>query len=394
MQEENGLVDGDYRLKSGGGWLEVRASVIIDRKGDFRATLVQIREITARKVYEQELKQKGYRDALTGVYNRAYFEDALSRLGAAQEYPVALISADLDGLKLVNDVLGHYQGDRLLLACANVLRSSLRQSDLLARIGGDEFAIILTGADNETAEKVIGRVAQNAAAYNREQPFFPLSISLGMVAAAAPGVPLQQLFHQADERMYSEKLSRSPKREIVAALLAALRERGLAPEGQAARLEALCRRLGQMAGLSPRRLERLALLARVHNLGYVGVPDHILFKSGTLSPEERETLRLHPEKGYRIAASSPNLTDVAELILKHHERWDATGYPQGLKGEEIPLECRIFSIAEAYDSIISQRPHRQARNKQEALAELGRCAGTQFDPRLTALFLQMVGEGE
>ena len=136
----------------------------------------------------------------------------------------------------------------------------------------------------------------------------------------------------------------------------------------------------------------MALLARVHDIGKLGIPDAVLFKPGPLSNEEWEIMRQHPEKGYRIALATPELAGVADLILKHHERWDGSGYPLGLKGEEIPLECRILAIMDAFDAVVNERCYRKAKTLAEAMEEIRRCAGTQFDPRLADLFLQMVAE--
>jgi HD-GYP domain-containing protein (c-di-GMP phosphodiesterase class II) len=145
-------------------------------------------------------------------------------------------------------------------------------------------------------------------------------------------------------------------------------------------------------GLSASQLSDLNLLAQVHDLGKVGIPDYILFKPGPLSEEEWQIMRQHPEKGYRIAQSTTDLAGISELILKHHERWDGKGYPLGLKGEEIPIECRILAIVDAFDSMTNDRPYRKAMPVAEVQEELQRCAGSQFDPQLVPIFLQMMSE--
>ena len=138
-----------------------------------------------------------------------------------------------------------------------------------------------------------------------------------------------------------------------------------------------------------RQLNNLDLLAQVHDLGKLGIPDSILFKEVPLTDEEWEIMRTHPEKGYRIAISSFDLLDIADLILKHHERWGGEGYPLGLKGRDIPIECRILSIVDTFDAMTSNRPYRKALSKDTAIAELKRCAGTQFDPNLVKIFLSV-----
>ena len=141
-------------------------------------------------------------------------------------------------------------------------------------------------------------------------------------------------------------------------------------------------KMGELKGLPASQLDNLALLAQVHDLGKVGIPDKILFKKGPLNDKEWEIMRSHPEKGYRIAVSSPDLSGIAQLILKHHERWDGKGYPLGISGNEIPIECRILAIVDAYDAMTNDRPYSKAKTEQEALSELLKCSGSQFDPDL------------
>jgi len=145
--------------------------------------------------------------------------------------------------------------------------------------------------------------------------------------------------------------------------------------------------MGLKAGLTATQQADLTLLAQVHDLGKVGIPDHILFKPGPLTDEEWEIMKMHPEKGYRIASASSDLAVVADLILQHHEHWSGQGYPQGLKKEEIPIECPILSIVDAYDAMRSKRPYNKVKTKEESLTELKRCAGSQFDPRLVEIFI-------
>lgn len=353
------------------------------------------RDVTERIEYEKRLEHISMHDQLTGIYNRAYFEVEIERLNKSRAYPISIISADLDGLKLINDTMGHEAGDKLLLSCAELIKNSLRRSDILARVGGDEFAALLTWADEETARSIVRRIRENLSTYNLRNKDLPLSISLGVATADKNTVDLHKVLKQADDMMYREKLytsSSSSRSKIVQSLMAALAERDYITEGHAQRLEKLCMAVGERVNLSKRQLSDLALLAKVHDLGKVGIPDQILFKQDTLTHSEWEVMRSHPEKGYRIALSSPDLASVADLILKHHERWDGKGYPLGLKGDKIPVECRILAIVDAYDAITNKRPYSKARPTREALKEITKNAGSQFDPELTAVFLEALKE--
>ena len=371
---------------------EVTASVIMDNVGNPVAIQAISQDITQRRLTEDRLRYLSLHDQLTSLYNRAYFEAELERLDKGREHPVSIISADLDGLKLVNDTFGHKRGDELLQAGSELLRKPLRKNDLLARIGGDEFALVLPRTDAIAAEVVARRLRDAIEDYNVMHPDLPISFSLGVATNIDNSKPLDHTYREADDLMYKDKLYRKPsaRGQTVNALLAALAERDYIADGHSSRMQVLCTELGEWAGLSSKQLTDLSLFAQVHDLGKVGIPDHILFKDGPLSNDEWDIMRQHPEKGYRIASVSPALAGVADLILRHHERWDGKGYPLGLKQQEIPIECRILSIVDAYDAITNDRPYRIARTEAEARVEIQKCAGYQFDPYLAQGFLSIL----
>ncbi|MEW6622295.1 MAG: diguanylate cyclase [Bacillota bacterium] len=384
----------ESRVKHGTGvwrWYRINTSSSKNQKADF---ICIARDITEQKNTEEELKYLSLHDYLTGLYNRAYFDNEIRRLEGSREYPITIVSIDVDDLKVINDTMGHHKGDKILKNCAAVLKSSLRKSDILARIGGDEFAAILPRTDKKAADSVIERIKFVLAEYNNEHPGLPLSLSLGIATCMGPEEALNDVLKRADDMMYKTKHSSTftTKGLIVNALLATLSERDFIANGHAFRLQKLGVQLGKKLGLSASQLNNLSILCQVHDLGKVGMPDRILFKGAPLSEEEWKVMRQHPQKGYRIAMSCVSLTSVAEFILKHHERWDGKGYPLGLKGEAIPLECRILAIIDAYDAMTNERPYRKAKSKEQAVEELRRCSGTQFDPVLVELFLQMLEE--
>ncbi len=360
-----------------------------------QATLGNFMDITERREFEEKLKYLSLHDQLTGLYNRAFFEEELHRLSNSREYPITIISADLDGLKLINDTMGHNKGDELLKTCTDVLEKSLRSSDILARIGGDEFAVILPRCNEKNGEIVVKRIRLLIEYHNRKHPALPLSVSIGIATATTKEQTLADVFRKADELMYRDKLYRSAstRSQLVNTLLAALSEKDYIAEGHVKRVQELCQKLGEKISLSSRQLTDLSLLAQVHDLGKVGIPDSILFKNGSLTNKEKEIMQQHSEIGFRIASSSPDLAPVAELILRHHEKWDGSGYPLGLKGEGIPIECRILSLVDAFDAMTNDRPYNRAKSKEEAIKELKRYAGTQFDPDLVEKFL-LILEGK
>jgi len=363
-------------------------------RGEVNGLVMVAGDITERKQYEEKLEYFSMHDQLTGLFNRAYFDRELNRPGNEISYPVTIIAADLDGLKLINDTLGHEHGNKMLLTCADIIKKSLRRTDLLARVGGDEFAVILSNAGKEIGSVIVDRIKKSLKDYNKNNDYLPLSVSLGISTAEKGNVSLLELYREADDLMYIDKLhtGAGAKSQIIKSLMAALAERDFITAGHANRLEELCSIIGQKINLPKRQLGRLVLLAQVHDLGKVGIPDEILYKDGPLNDDEWKIMRKHPEKGHRIASASADLYGIADLILKHHERWDGSGYPLGLTGKKIPVECRILAIADAFDAMTNERPYRSARPPEEAIEEIQRCAGTQFDPELVAIFLSVLEE--
>ncbi|MDD2421106.1 MAG: PAS domain S-box protein [Heliobacteriaceae bacterium] len=376
---------------SKGTYLWGIAAPLYDNQGNVVGAIESMRDITDRKQLEERLKHLSLRDPLIGIYNRAYFEQEMRRLEHEYSGAVGIIVCDVDGLKLINDTMGHDTGDVVLITAAGVIKKVFRDTDVVARIGGDEFVVLMPGADRITVAAACHRIRLAIDDYNQRHPKLPLSISIGFAAGKTPGNMLG-LFEEADNNMYREKLHRkqSTRSAIVSTLMKALEARDFITEGHAARLEELALSLGLVVGLSDRSLADLRLLAQFHDIGKVGIPDRILFKPGPLTAEERLEMQRHSEIGYGIALAAPDLVPIADFILKHHEWWNGQGYPFGLKGEEIPLECRIISIADAYDAMTSDRPYRRAASREKAILELRQCAGVQFDPALVQEFNKII----
>jgi len=373
-------------------WIKDRSFPIGDDSGRTHRIVGIAADITDLKLGEEKLRYLSLHDPLTGLYNRIYFEEEMSRIEKTRYETVGILSCDVDGLKLVNDTLGHDQGDRLLVAAARVIRDSFREGDLAARIGGDEFAVVLPNTTEPAVENACQRIQETVDTYNATTPELPLSISVGFSIRNGSHKNLKDVFKEADNHMYRKKLYRtqSVRSTIVNTLINTLKARDLGTEQHASRLEKLLVRMAALIGLPESTTADLSLFAKFHDIGKVGISDAILLKEGLFTAEEWTEMKRHCEIGYRMALSAPDLVPIADWILKHHEWWDGQGYPLGIQGEEIPVECRLLAIADAYEALTSARPYRRTFSHREAVAELRRHAGTQFDPQLLEKFLKML----
>lgn len=378
----------EYQLKFSGEFRYYEARISACGEQDVVAI---VRDITARKHMEAQLQYLGLHDTLTALYNRSYFEETLRRADEAGDSSVGMIICDFDGLRVINDTLGHAAGDNALKAVAGILQECFPFGEPIARIGGDEFAIVLFSNIPLVFEEACRRIRTRITRHNGSHSVIPLSVSMGFSLCTATG-GYQAMFKEANNNMYREKLhhSQSTKSAIVQTLMKALEARDFITEGHGVRLQDLVVAMARAMGLPEQNQADLRLFAQFHDIGKVGIPDHILLKPARLTEEEFAVMQQHCEIGYRIAKASPDLEPIADWILRHQEWWDGTGYPLGNKGDQIPMECRILAIADAYDAMTNDRPYRQAMPVETAIAELRQCAGTQFDPALVEPFVQLV----
>lgn len=347
-------------------------------------------DITERKDKEKQLRYKTFHDELTGLYNRTFLAEEMDRLNTKRQHPISIIMVDVNGLKIINDSFGHDRGDEVLIKSARILESMVREEDFIARYGGDEFVILLNNTDNETAHAICERIEEKCA--ETEEDEFPVSLGMGAATKKDVEESINDVLKRADDNMLQNKLvsSRSCKNRIVRGLLNALAAKSDETKEHALRMTRLAHKLGEKIGISNSELNKLSLLATLHDIGKTSIPEKILCKPGDLTAEEWEMIKQHPKRGYKIASASQEFTAVADDILAHHERWDGRGYPRGLKKEEIPLMARIISIVDAYDVMTSGRPYKEPFGKIEALKEIEACSGTQFDPQLAAEFIEIM----
>ncbi|UMZ73984.1 diguanylate cyclase domain-containing protein [Natranaerofaba carboxydovora] len=354
------------------------------------AALLIVRDITERKKQDAKIRYLSFHDSLTGLYNRAYFDEELKRIDTERQLPLSIILGDVNGLKLVNDTFGHYDGDKLIKKVADILRKSARKEDIIARWGGDEFIILLPQTPKWAAKRVCERINERAKKEDKDP--IPVTIALGCATKTEPSQDIHEILKDSEYVMYKNKIEKSKENRgaIVNSLLKKLDEHSDETEEHNFRMQMMALELGEALGLTANELDRLSTLVSLHDLGKITVPKYIFEKTSPLTDKEWELLKEHPGVGCRIARSTNEFVHIAGAILSHHERWDGKGYPQGLKGEEIPLVSRIVNLTDSYEVMTSSRSYKKAMSKEEAVNEIKRCEGTQFDPRLVDLFISKI----
>jgi diguanylate cyclase (GGDEF)-like protein/PAS domain S-box-containing protein len=371
-------------------WVSVSLSLLREGHG-----LAQVQDITERKLATEELADLVLQDPLTGLGNRrALLADLQGRLDQATlEAPLMLQLFDLDGFKTYNDTYGHPAGDALLTRMAQRLRDGLEGRATAYRMGGDEFCV-LSLLECEDLER-IALTASHALSERGEG--FHVSASYGSVKLPTEATTATEALREADRRMYARKSldSRSSAgRQSADVLLSILSERNQELGVHLDEVTALAEAVADRLGMSDDALAPLLQAASLHDVGKAAIPDEILHKAGPLDDAEWAFMRRHTVIGERILASAPALTRASKLVRWSHERFDGTGYPDKLAGEDIPLESRVIAVCDAYDAMVSDRPYRAPLTSVQALAELRRCAGTQFDPEVVDVFGEVLAERE
>jgi len=347
------------------------------------------RDITERKNKEDDILYLSYNDVLTGVYNRRFFEEEFKRIDTEKYYPLSIIMGDINGLKLVNDAFGHLEGDKLLKSVAIDIKDVCSENGVVARWGGDEFVVLLPNTSSGTCGKLCKDILLKKESNNEK---IKTSISLGYSTKVNSEEKIIKTLKEAEDMMYKNKLTESDSYRylIIQSITKTLAEKDHETEEHANRLKYYCNQLGKLVGLSQSELNELEIFAALHDIGKIAINENVLNKKEKLTDEDWYKLKKHSEIGYRIVKSVPELINIADYILAHHERWDGSGYPQGLKGENIPLLSRILAIVDAYDAMINDRSYRKALPKDECIKELFINAGKQFDPYIVELFIEKI----
>lgn len=345
-----------------------------------------IQDITKRVIYEKKLKYNLKYDTLTETINREYCYNELKRMDVKSVCPLSIIYCNIDSMRNINQKYGYNNGNLLLVHFANFLKGLFKKDTLISRVSGDSFIVVLPNAnDNELIEKC-SVIRSYVHTFSGE-----CGTSLGCATRKYANMTWKDVLNLAEIRMNKNKLiSRNSFRNYgINTLLKILDEKSHETEEHAIRLKEYTFKIAQFLELKESVYDDLTLLSYFHDMGKVATPDSILLKPDKLTKEEWDIMKKHSEVGARIISQNPDLGHISEAILSHHERWDGTGYPNGLKKEEIPLLSRIVSVADAFDAMINDRPYRTKLDIPKAIEELKINAGTQFDPKIVETFIKI-----
>ncbi|MFW6308650.1 MAG: HD domain-containing phosphohydrolase [bacterium] len=374
--------------------LSVTKTPHVNEEGEIDFVVCSAHDITDDIEKEERIQYISTHDELTGVYNRTYMSNVIDIIDKKENLPLSIIMGDINGLKMVNDAFGRKKGNEYIKKTAAVIKNSCRSDDIIFRWGGDEFIIIATETSKQEAEIISRRIREKC----KEQKVnnIPLSIALGCAQKDSLDQQLDKVIKQAEDHMYRNKLtySESSRGDIVSTFINTLGEKSNETEEHSMRMGKISLLLGEKLGLSTSELDKLSLLSILHDIGKIAIAEKTLTKQERLTDKEWKKIKKHPEIGYRIVNTSDDFSHIARELLAHHERWDGEGYPQGLKGEEIPLLARIISIVDAYDVMTNGRPYKDPMTTEQAIQELRKCAGGQFDPELTEKFIDLLREND
>ena len=358
-------------------------------KSNDNEVLAISRDITSEKQEQEYILKLTYKDQLTGLYNRRYYEEQIEKLSGSEFLPLAIIMVDVNGLKLTNDAFGHHIGDELLKKVAKNLISCDSKGGFACRVGGDEFLMVFPNTDENEAEYLVDKLYELVSAEKLEN--IVISISAGLQVRTDVSQSIRDTLIKAENHMFRKKIveSQSMRNQTVNIIMQTLSEKNEREKRHSGEVAKWAKEIGVSMGLSVQKVKEIELAGLLHDIGKIAIKEDILNKPGKLTEEEYDEIKRHPESGYHILKSVDEYSSLAQCVLEHHERFDGKGYPKGIKGSQISLIARIISVADAFEAMIAQRPYRKSLTEEMAIEEIKKNANTQFDPEVVTAFLKI-----
>ncbi len=362
----------------------------IKDNGVIQGAIVTVVMKNSSSAVTESLIRMSYHDSLTGVFNRRYYEDELKNIDIEENLPISLISADINGLKLINDAFGHQAGDELILNTVKIFTKHSRNKDVIARIGGDEFVIIMTKTSNQEANDRVEKMILNSREYHIKS--IELSISFGVATKLKPTEDIREIFTKAEDEMYRVKLMEVPpmRSQAIESILNSLFDVDKRLVEHTFRVSRIAVLIARKLGYKEELVKQLKTLATYHDIGQITLPKELILKGTQYTEDEIEVIRKHSETGFRILNSSNVLRALSYYVLSHHERWDGTGVPQGLKGTDIPIQSRILYMCEILDEYLSDGRMYGKLEKNELVKTLQNDANKKFDEEIVRVVVDNI----
>lgn len=369
----------------------MKIATITSEDGVHLGRAVTLTNITGEIELQSRVNYLTFHDSMTGLYNRNYLDEEIERLNTNRQLPISIIMADLNGLKISNDLMGHSEGDEIIRMCADVLRNACRTEDLIARIGGDEFLMFLPETDDHAANIICERIL--AAAQRRMTKLGPLSIAVGYYTKTIPAENIRLCITKADENMYAKK--NQMKRRFYEDMFNYLYRKMINHYYEGDKVTSRVRELmTEMCLLDPETkgmVKEAVLLSDVYDIGMICL-DEETYSTKLLDDDDRKTIRRHCETGAKIADMSQLHQKISKYILYHHHRFDGRGSNDGIKGDQIPLLSRMLAVVDTFVAVTGERVYREPMNVRQAATEIARGAGNQFDPWAVDLFFKALSK--
>ncbi len=368
-------------------FLEESAAPIKDSSDNTMGVVLVFRDVTSKIIQRKEIEYLSFHDSMTGLYNRRFLEEELHRIDTKSNLPISVIIGDINCLKLTNDIFGHSHGDILIKKVSQVMSKVCKKEDVIVRCGGDEFLILLPKTGITEVKKIMERIRNET---EKEQiKAIKGSISMGADTKESESINIWDTIDRAEEDMYIAKtLGRDEvKRDTINSIINNLHQNNPREKEHSIHVKRLCQNMAEILNLSDIDTKKLKDAGYLHDIGKIVLESRLLENNYSITDKEWNEIKKHPIIGYRILNSFDHTIDIAELVLNHQERWDGSGYPKGLKGEEIPLLARIIALAESYDRKLSANC---GKRKEEVIQSVKNNAGKHFDPKLTEIFTKMV----
>lgn len=359
------------------------------KNGELIGAVVTFMDNTEQKKYEEHIKYLSFHDSLTGLYNRSYLKNILLEIDKKENLPISIIYADINGLKLTNDIYGHHIGDELLCRAAKNLKNITSPNDILARVGGDEFVIILPKTDKEYGNKIMQEIKEGISKEYIEA--IQCTMSMGLDTKTSDNQDIDIIIENAENIMYREKtvMRKRMNANLIQSMIDTLHRRNVYEKRHAENVALLSETVAKAMNLTEPEIKRVREASYYHDIGKIVLREELLTKRGLLNPEEKKEMQQHSIIGFRILNLFEETMDLADVVFYHHENWDGSGYPKGLKGEEIPKTARLIRVSEKYETLLLRN-----YSKEDALREIRKGSGTKYDPKVVDAFFKAMGDNQ